>query len=66
MDPRNEPQCWSQRRWTELKAVRETNFEIEQILFSHLSELPGSEKDRVVMTTARRDVESSYKFKNDA
>mgnify|MGYP000576681818 FL=1 len=55
MDPRNEPlMLVTEEEWTELKTVKETNFEIETDPLQPPSEIPGSEKIGFIDATTAR------------
>ena len=55
MDPRNEPlMLVTEEEWTELKTVKETNFEIEPDPVQPPPELPGSEKIGFIDATTAR------------
>ncbi len=55
MDPRNEPlMLVTEEEWTELKTVKETNFEIETDSLQPPSEIPGSEKIGFIDATTAR------------
>ena len=69
MDPRNEPlMLVTEEEWSELKTVKETNFEIEPDPVQPPPELPGSEKIGFVDATTADFVvlQVSYNIKNDA
>ena len=55
MDPRNEPlMLVTEEEWSELKTVKETNFEIEPDPVQPPPELPGSEKIGFIDATTAR------------
>ena len=55
MDPRNEPlMLVTEEEWTELKTVKETNFEIETDPLQPPAEIPGSEKIGFIDATTAR------------
>ena len=55
MDPRNEPlMLVTEEEWSELKTVKETNFEIEPDPTQPPTELPGSEKIGFIDATTAR------------
>ena len=55
MDPRKEPlMLVTEEEWTELKTVKETNFEIETDPLQPPSEIPGSEKIGFIDATTAR------------
>ena len=55
MDPRNEPlMLVTEDEWSELKTVKETNFEIEPDPVQAPPELPGSEKIGFIDATTAR------------
>ena len=55
MDPRNEPlMLVTEEEWTELKTVKETNFEIETDPLQPPAAIPGSEKIGFIDTTTAR------------
>ena len=55
MDPRNEPlMLVTEEEWTELKTVKETNFEIETDHLQPPAEIPGSEKIGFIDATTAR------------
>ena len=55
MDPRNEPlMLVTEEEWTELKTVKETNFEIETDPLQPPAAIPGSEKIGFIDATTAR------------
>ena len=55
MDPRNEPlMLVTEEEWTELKTVKETNFEIKTDPLQPPAEIPGSERIGFIDATTAR------------